>query len=60
MISKNLKYQCDCCGDMAFMPEDSKESPQGWRITTEVGDLCPKCSKAWDIHKQDFIEKMRK
>ena len=60
MVVKTLKYECDCCGELAFMPEDSKEAPQGWRSNTEVGDLCPTCCNSWEQFKESFKQRMRK
>lgn len=60
MVSRVLKYQCDCCGDMAFLPENSTEAPEGWKTNTEVGDICQTCSNSWEQFKESFKQRMKK
>lgn len=60
MVDNVLRYKCDCCGSLDFSEITVKEPPKGWTIGTEMGDLCPNCSKFWETTKQDFIERMRK
>ena len=60
MIDKVLRYRCSGCDAMDFTEEDSKKAPAGWTIGTEVGDLCPNCSKFWKQTKQDFLERMKR
>ena len=57
MISVVKRYICDACGkEFCIDPEHDIE---GW-TSSEVGDLCPSCSRAWDNYKESFIERMRK
>lgn len=58
MIDIVKRFKCDACGKEVCC-SDSKNVPS-WTVSTEVGDLCPSCSNAWENHKQSFIERMRK
>lgn len=57
MIDIYKRYRCDSCGEEEFVSES--ENIPGWTISTEVGDLCPECYNAWELHKKKFVEKMR-
>ena len=58
MIQIVTQYQCDACKKSMCMSEENPNVPS-WTVKTEIGDLCPSCSKAWENYKQSFIEKMR-
>lgn len=57
MISIVTQYKCDACRKSVCV-SDSDNVPS-WTTKTEVGDLCPSCSRSWENYKQSFIEKMR-
>lgn len=57
MIDIVKRFKCDVCGDELCVKDD--DNIPKWTIQTEVGDLCPDCSKAWDECKRAFIERMR-
>ena len=37
----------------------TSENVPSWTVGTEIGDLCPTCSYAWENYKKSFVEKMR-
>ena len=57
MIGLCKRYICDSCKKQECV--DPEGVAEGW-VTTEVGDLCPSCARAWDNFKESFIERMRK
>ena len=58
MIDIVTRYTCDAC-HKTFCAHNEMDEAIGWAEKTEVGDLCPSCSNAWENYKQSFIEKMR-
>ena len=59
MIQIVTQYQCDACKKSVCMTDTENGNIPSWTVKTEIGDLCPSCSKAWENYKQSFIEKMR-
>ncbi len=57
MIEIVKRYVCESCGKQEFVQPDSEAAE--W-MTTEIGDLCPVCSRAWSNYKESFINRMRK
>jgi hypothetical protein len=57
MVEDVKRYRCDACRNA--VSSDMEKVKQTWAINTEVGDLCPRCSRIWEEFKQSFIEKMR-
>ena len=58
MIEDVRKYKCDAC-----KKEDSAkpgEALPNWTVGSEVGDLCPTCTRAWTEMKNSFLVRMRK
>lgn len=60
-----IRYTCDACGkELCLISKDGNPKPlptnPAWTIKSEVGDLCPSCSNAWENYKKSFIERMRK
>lgn len=58
MVDIVKRYKCDVC-DKELCVNDSENVPS-WIVKSEVGDLCPSCSYAWENLKKDFINRMRK
>ena len=58
MIDEVKRYICDACGKQVCV-KNSENIPT-WTVESEIGDLCPSCSTAWENYKSSFIEKMRK
>lgn len=57
MVAMVKRYVCDACKKVDCVGENAEA--EGWVLGTEVGDLCPSCSRAWGNFKQSFLEKMR-
>ena len=57
MVNIVKRYVCDACLRELCVAES--ENIPSWTTSTEVGDLCPACSNAWENHKKSFIERMR-
>ena len=55
--------RCDACMKEIHVSSDPEiakdEIPDDWSFETEIGDLCPACTRAWENYKKSFIEKMR-
>jgi len=58
MVDIVKRYTCDACKKTVCCA-DGNNIPK-WTVETEVGDLCPSCSNAWENYKKSFIERMRK
>ena len=58
MVDVVKRYICDACKKTTCVAES--DNIPSWTTKTEIGDLCPSCSTAWDNYKKSFIEKMRK
>ena len=58
MVDVVKRFVCDACKKSVCVQES--ENVPSWTISTEIGDLCPSCSNAWENYKKSFIEKMRK
>lgn len=58
MIDIVKRYQCDACLKEVCVHES--DNIPSWTTSTEIGDLCPACSTAWDSYKASFITNMRK
>ena len=58
MVDVVKRFVCDACKRTVCVA-DSENVPS-WTTSTEIGDLCPSCSNAWETYKKSFIEKMRK
>lgn len=58
MVDIVKRYVCDAC-KKSICVDESSNCPS-WTIKTEIGDLCPSCSNAWENYKASFVEKMRK
>ncbi len=59
MVEITKKYVCDFCGRENTYVLGSNDNTPIWITHSDVGDLCPACSKVWDEYKQAFIERMR-
>ena len=57
MVQKVKRYSCDACRKVDCVSEE--QILHEWKIGTEIGDLCPSCSRAWENYKSSFLEKMR-
>jgi hypothetical protein len=57
MVGIVKRYVCDACKREECVGETEENTE--W-VRTEVGDLCPACSRAWDNFKASFVEQMRK
>ena len=57
MVDIVKRYVCDACGKQACTAES--DNIPSWTVKTEIGDLCPSCSNAWENYKKSFIEKMK-
>ena len=57
MVDIVKRYVCDACRKEVCV-KDSDNVPS-WTTSTEIGDLCPSCSNAWENYKKSFVERMR-
>lgn len=59
MVREKRTITCDCCLKEVEMDE-AGHYPNGWRINTEIGDLCSVCASQWEDHKTTFVTMRRK
>ena len=57
MVDIVKRYICDACKRTVCVTES--ENVPSWTVKSEIGDLCPSCSNAWENYKKSFIERMR-
>lgn len=58
MVDIVKRFVCDACRRQVCVTES--ENVPSWTTSTEIGDLCPSCTNAWENYKRSFVEKMRK
>lgn len=50
-------FTCDRCGKQSFV-DDSQgfyPQPEGWKMRSEIGDLCEDCAEKYELLKYDFM-----
>ena len=57
MVDIVKRFSCDACKKTVCVTES--ENVPSWTTSTEIGDLCPTCSNAWENFKKSFVERMR-
>lgn len=57
MVEVVKRYVCDSCNKQICVSPD--ETAKEW-VSSEVGDLCPSCARAWVNYKESFKERMCK
>jgi DNA-directed RNA polymerase subunit RPC12/RpoP len=67
-----LLITCDRCNASIFLKCTSttfggeqwinkfEDSPTGWEVDTNMGDLCPSCSKEYEQLKKEFLKEAQK
>lgn len=72
MKKNGLLITCDRCNASIFLKCTSttfggeqwinkfEDSPAGWVENTEIGDLCPECSKGYEHAKKEFLKEAQK
>ncbi len=55
-------YTCDRCGKQAFV--DGSQGfypiPEGWNVTSAIGDLCEDCAEKYKQLKHDFMTDLKR
>lgn len=71
MKNNGLLLTCDRCNAAVFLKctsttfdygqciNEFEKPPAGWKVDTNMGDLCPSCSKEYEQLKKEFLEQVQ-